>query len=156
MSPSEIDPHSFVFDLDRGIRDQVVQHLETSPLLDLQRGIGPNQSGIYALYYQDKLVYLGKASKNTTKSARSLRARLNEHIGKITKRQNITLSDMKCRYLTFESDWWVFAAEYALIAHYNPEWNTSGFGSKTPGVGRPGTDRVSSWDALFPKIVDTP
>jgi hypothetical protein len=156
MSLSENDPHAFVFDLDRGIRDQVVQHLESSPLLDLQPSVGPNQSGIYALYYLGNLVYLGKASKNTTKSARSLRARLNEHIGKISKRQNITLSDMKCRFLTFESDWWVFAAEYALIAHFNPEWNTSGFGSKTPGKGRPGTDRVSSWDARFPKIEKSP
>ncbi|MBN2022018.1 MAG: hypothetical protein JW809_04425 [Pirellulales bacterium] len=29
-------------------------------------------------------------------------------------------------------------------------WNQSGFGSKTPGKGRPGTDRVSSWDKQFP------
>ena len=49
------------------------------------------------------------------------------------------------------SEWWVFAAEYALITHFTPEWNASGFGSKVPGVGRPGTDRVSRWDARFPK-----
>ena len=58
---------------------------------------------------------------------------------------------MKCRYLTFESEWWVFAAELAMITQYEPEWNTSGFGSKVPGVGRPGTARVSKWDDLFPK-----
>jgi hypothetical protein len=78
-----------------------------------------------------------------TKSGRTLRARLNEHVGKIGGRQNISLSNMKCRYLTFTSEWWVFAAEFALMTHFRPEWNESGFGSKVPGVGRPGTERIS-------------
>lgn len=145
------DPHHFDFDLDRGIRAQVVEKLEGSPLLALAKGVGPQESGVYALYYKDALVYIGKASKGTTKSKRTLRARLSEHVGKIDGRQNITLADMTCRYLTFASEWWVFAAEFALIAHYAPEWNASGFGSKTPGVGRPGTHRVGTWDAKFPK-----
>lgn len=144
------DLHYFDFDLDRGIREQVVEKLETSPLLPLSRGVGPAASGIYALYYKEKLVYVGKASRGTTKSKRTLRSRLSEHVGKIENRQNITLSDMHCRYLTFKSEWWVFAAEFALITHYEPEWNASGFGSKTPGKGRPGTDRVSQWNELFP------
>ena len=144
------DPHHFDFDLDRGIREQVVEKLETSPLLPLSRGVGPAASGIYALYFKGKLVYVGKASKGTTKSKRTLRSRLIEHVGKIENRQNITLSDMQCRYLTFKSEWWVFASEFALITHYEPEWNASGFGSKTPGKGRPGTDRVSQWNELFP------
>jgi hypothetical protein len=72
-------------------------------------------------------------------------------VGKIQSRSKISLDDMKCRYLTFESEWWVFAAELAMITQYEPEWNTSGFGSKVPGVGRPGTARVSKWDDLFPK-----
>ena len=119
-------------------------------MLDLGEGVGPQSSGIYALYFKGQLVYIGKASKGTTKSKRTLRSRLAEHRGKIAKRQNITPDDVQCRYLTFESEWWVFAAEFALIMHYNPEWNESGFGSKVPGVGRPGTHRVSRWDQLFP------
>lgn len=145
------DPHRFDFDLDRGIREQVVQRLEESPLLPLAKGVSPKLSGIYALYHRDKLVYIGKASRETTKSTRSLSSRLNEHVSKISQRQNISLDDMVCRYLTFASEWWVFAAEFAVIAHYKPEWNYSGFGSKTPGKGRPGTDRVSTWDEQFPK-----
>lgn len=145
------DPHHFEFDLDRGIREQVVQKLQSSPLLPLSRSVGPDQSGIYALYFKDKIVYVGKASKGTTKSKRTLRSRLSEHAGKIGERQNISLSQVQCRYLTFTSEWWVFAAEFALITHYQPEWNASGFGSKVPGVGRPGTHRVSRWDELFPK-----
>lgn len=72
------------------------------------------------------LVYVGKASRGTTKSKRTLRARLSEHAAKISQRRNITLDNMKCRYLTFSSEWWVFAAEFALITHYLPEWNESG------------------------------
>lgn len=143
--------HHFDFDLDLGIRTQVVQCLESSPLLQLSSGVGPNESGVYALYYRGDLVYVGKASKGTTKSKRTLRARLNEHVSKISGRKNIALSEMQCRYLTFESEWWVFAAEFALITFYGPEWNESGFGSKTPGIGRPGTDRVARWDSQFPK-----
>ncbi len=144
------DSHHFEFDLDRGIRTQVVEKLESSPLLPLAKGVGPALSGIYALYFKDRLVYIGKAAKEMTKSGRTLRSRLNEHVGKIAGRRNISLEEMQCRYLTFDSEWWVFAGEFALIAHYEPEWNGSGFGSKTPGAGRPGTHRVSSWNELFP------
>ena len=144
------DPHYFDFDLDRGIREQVVERLEGSPILPLTKSIGPKESGIYALYLNGNLVYVGKVSKGTTKSKRTLRARLNEHIKKISGRQNITLEEMQVRYLTFSSEWWVFAAEFALIVHYKPEWNYSGFGSKAEGVGRPGTDRVSNWNARYP------
>ena len=144
------DPHFFDFDLDRGIRTQVVEKLEASPLLPLTKGVGPVRSGVYALYLKGALVYIGKASKGTTKSKRTLRERLNEHVGKINGRENISIAEMQCRYLTFASEWWVFAAEFALMDYYQPNWNASGFGSKTPGVGRPGTDRVSRWNALYP------
>lgn len=129
---------------------QVVEKLELSPELPLEKDIGPPSSGIYALYHDRKLVYIGKASRGTTKSRRTLRARLNEHVTKIGGRQNIELSEMTCRYLTFASEWWVFAAEFALISHYEPDWNGSGYGSKVPGRGRPGTKRVSTWDQRFP------
>ena len=151
MTDAIVDPHFFQFDLDRGIRDQLLEKLESSPISLLSKGVGPNKSGIYALYFRERLVYVGKASKETTKSGRSVKTRLGEHVGKISLRQNIELAEMTCRFLTFESEWWVFAAEFALIAYLQPEWNASGFGSKTPGAGRPGTARVSSWDAQFPK-----
>jgi len=57
VKPVENDPHRFDFDLDRGIREQVVQELEQSPCLPLDKGVGPQSSGIYALYLKDKLVY---------------------------------------------------------------------------------------------------
>lgn len=149
MNP--IGDHHFDFDLDRGIREQVVEKLENSPLLPLEKGVGPSASGVYALYYKGELVYIGKVSKDLTKSNRTLRARLGEHFRKISARPNLDKSDMRCRYLTFSSEWWVFAAEFALITFYNPAWNGSGYGSKTPGRGRPGTDRVSRWNEKFPE-----
>jgi Eco29kI-like restriction endonuclease len=151
MPEASNDPHHFDFDLDRGIRIQVVEKLEASPFVPLTKNAGPQTSGIYALYFKNRLVYIGKASKGTTRSKRTLRARLAEHAAKISGRQNISLEDMKCRYLTFVSEWWVFAAEFALMVHYRPEWNESGFGSKVPGKGRLGTHRVSRWNGLFPK-----
>jgi hypothetical protein len=74
------DPHLFVFNLDVAIREQLILKLENSPLLNLARSAGPALSGIYALYWQDKLVYVGKATKAVTKSQRDLRTRLNEHL----------------------------------------------------------------------------
>src|SRR4051794_32007081 len=103
---SEPNPHHFDFDLDRGIRLQVVEKLEQSPLLKLRRGVGPRESGVYALYYRGDLVYIGKASKGTTRSKRTLRDRLAEHVGKLAGRRNIDEDDMECRYLTFTSEWW--------------------------------------------------
>ncbi len=144
------DPHRFEFDLDRAIRDQVIEKLKASPLIPLSKSVGPQSSGIYVLYHNKTLVYVGKASKETTKSGRTLRARLNEHVGKIETRTNITLEELEVRYLTFASEWWLYAAEFVLMKYFSPEWNFSGFGSKTPGSGRPGTHRVSAWDKQFP------
>ena len=151
MTEPTHDPHRFDFDLDRGIRLQAVEKLEASPSLKLTKDVGPQSSGVYALYHNERLVYIGKASKGTTKSKRTLRARLNEHVAKISGRKNIKLGEVTCRYLTFTSEWWVFAAEFALINHCSPEWNASGFGSKVPGNGRPGTERISRWDDQFPE-----
>lgn len=136
------NPHLFEFDLDRGIQEQVIEKLEASPRLALSEGVGPPAGGIYALYYQDRLVYVGRVKGN-------LRGRLSTHRRKIEGRQNITVDDMQCRYLTFSGEWWTYAAELAVIAHYTPEWNDTGFGSNVPGRGRPGT-KVSLWDSQFP------
>lgn len=147
--PVVTDPHAFVFDLDRAIREQAVERLEQSPLLPFDKGVGPTASGVYVLYYKKKLVYVGKSSKGTTKSKRTLRARLNEHYGKLSK-VHIDMGKIECRYMTFESEWWVFAAEFALITYYDPEWNGSGYGSKVPGKGRPGTGKVPRFYQMFP------
>jgi len=143
MAQEKSERHEFVFEIDLAIRTQVIQKLESSPLLPLTRDAGPPLKGVYALYWKDQLVYAGKALQTT------LRRRLNEHHDKIAGRQNIHVKDMSCRFLTMQSDWWVRAAEDALITNYHPIWNLSGFGSHAPGRGRPGV-KVSRWDTEFP------
>ncbi len=122
---------------------QVVEKLEASPELELREKVAPQLKGVYALYWKGKLVYAGKALHTT------LRRRLAEHTRKIASRTNLTLDQMTCRFLTIDSDWFVRAAEDALITNYKPLWNLSGFGSHVPGKGRPGI-RISKWDKDFP------
>lgn len=143
-------PHHFTFDLDAGIRAQLIDHLNSTPKLPLKSGVGPKESGLYAIYLDENLVYIGKATKSFTKSERTLRDRLGEHVRKLSERTGGDLSRFKITYATFDSDWWVVAGEVALIRHLSPSLNASGFGSKTPGAGRPGTDRISEFDKLFP------
>src|SRR5688572_765061 len=107
MANGKDDPHKFVFELDRALLEQVLERLDASPMLQLRKGVGPALSGIYVLYHKGKLIYVGKASKETTKSKRTLRSRLNEHVSKLVER-SAPLKDFTCRYLTFESEWYVF------------------------------------------------
>lgn len=99
--------------------------------------------GVYALYHKGNLVYAGKALNIT------LARRLNEHYRKIAGRRNIDVSEVSCRFLTIDGDWFVRAAEDALIQNYSPLWQGSGFGGHVPGRGRPGTRR-SEWDTMYP------
>jgi hypothetical protein len=108
------EDHKFVFEIDKAIRSQVIEKLEDSPLLQLSQTVGAPKKGVYALYWKGKLVYAGKALHTT------LKRRLGEHARKISGRQNISLKDVTCRYLTIESDWFVRAAEDALITAYKP------------------------------------
>ena len=137
------DPHKFEFEIDRAIRTQVREKLESSPELPLSEDVAPAKKGVYVLYWKGRLVYAGKALHTT------LKRRLVEHSRKIAGRRNMALRQITCRFLTIESDWFVRAAEDALITSYKPLWNASGFGSHVPGRGRPGT-RISQWDQEFP------
>ncbi len=133
--------------MDAEISMKAISKLETCLLVPLRKGVAPPILGVYALYHFGKLVYIGKAST-------SLKARLNEHVKKIAGRCNISLSDMECRFMPLSSEWIAWAAEAALIKHHTPPWNGMGFGSKSPGIGRPGTFRVSLWDQLYPLHTD--
>jgi hypothetical protein len=139
----EQDSHEFIFEIDLAIRTQVIDKLEASPELPLSENVAPPRKGVYVLYWKHEIVYAGKALDTT------LRRRLGEHNRKIAGRQNISLDDITCRFLTIESNWFVRAAEDALITGYKPLWNKSGFGSHIPGIGRPGI-RISRWDREFP------
>ena len=79
----------------------------------------------------------------------TLARRLAVHYRKRIGRQSIDLADVSCRFLTIHGYWFVRAAEDALIQHYAPLWQNSGFGSHVPGRGRPGIKK-SRWDTLYP------
>ncbi|MDP2675082.1 MAG: Eco29kI family restriction endonuclease [Dehalococcoidia bacterium] len=137
------DQHEFFFEFDRAFNHQLIEKFEASPAHPLTEEVAPRSKGVYALYHRGDLVYAGKALQ--TKLGR----RLSEHYRKIAGRRNIEVGDVTCRFLVIEGDWFVRAAEDALIQNYKPLWQTSGFGSHVPGVGRPGT-QVSRWDRDFP------
>ncbi len=137
------DQHAFFFEFDKAYNQQLIEKFESSPEHALAPDVAPTLKGVYALYHKSGLVYAGKAL-NTT-----LARRLNEHYRKISSRQNIDVSELSCRFLTIDGDWFVRAAEDALIQHYSPLWQNSGFGSHVPGRGRPGV-RKSRWDSMYP------
>ena len=137
------DDHHFVFEFDKAYNHQLIEKFEASPEHPLAVDVAPPVKGVYALYYRGELVYAGKAL-NTT-----LARRLAEHHRKIDSRRNIEVSEVTCRFLTIDGDWFVRAAEDALIQYYAPLWQNSGFGSHVPGRGRPGIRR-SQWDTMYP------
>ena len=139
------DQHEFFFEFDKAFNHQLIEKFEASPEHRLAVDVAPREKGVYALYYQGAIVYAGKAL-NTT-----LGRRLAEHYAKVASRQNINVQDVTCRFLILEGDWFVRAAEDALIQSYKPAWQSSGFGSHVPGAGRPGII-VSRWDRQYPPM----
>ncbi len=137
------DRHDFFFEFDKAYNHQLIEKFEASPEHPLTPEVAPPRKGVYALYHAGHLVYAGKAL-NTT-----LARRLAEHFRKIAGRQNIEAREVSCRFLIIAGDWFVRAAEDALIQYYNPIWQSSGFGSHVPGRGRPGI-RISRWDSDYP------
>ncbi len=137
------DKHHFIFEFDKAYNQQLIQKFEASPEHPLTPDVAPPLKGVYALYHKGELVYAGKALLTT------LGRRMVEHYRKITGRQNIDVPDVTCRFLTIDGDWFVRAAEDALIEYYQPLWQKSGFGSHVPGRGRPGI-RISEWDRQYP------
>lgn len=137
------EQHDFVFEFDKAYNHQLIQKFETSPEHPLSEAVAPARKGVYALYLAGQIVYAGKALNIT------LKRRLGEHYRKIASRSNIEVANISCRFLIIGGDWFVRAAEDALIQTYKPSWQSSGFGSHVPGVGRPGV-RISRWDREYP------
>ena len=137
------EQHKFVFEFDKAYNHQLIEKFEASPAHPLSEDVAPAKIWVYALYWNGGLVYAGKALKTT------LKHRLAEHARKIGSRQRIELEEVTCRFLEIDGSWFVRAAEDALITHYSPAWNLSGFGRHDPGSGRPGI-RPSKWDQDFP------
>ena len=148
----------FTFDLTGALAEQLDSALPTlipAPLTMSQLQQVDTVPGIYQLYLDGDLVYVGKAD-------RSLRARLSDHHRKISGRLNINVADMTFTGLYLEGTWIPVGPEQMLIKRrenqgIKPPWNFNGFGINDPGKERDTTNFGSEhFDVLYPADLDYP
>ncbi|MEU3601035.1 GIY-YIG nuclease family protein [Streptomyces sp. NPDC006798] len=93
--------------------------------------------GVYQLYKDDDLVYVGKAD-------RSLPQRIEKHYRKISGRTNISIGQMAFTCLYVDEDFGAVAPERLLINQHRGQgqvpWNYNGFGNNDPGKRRDTTE----------------
>lgn len=133
---------------------KVLDSLEPAPLQSNAVSSVPEAQGVYQLFLDGKLVYIGK-----TDAEAGLRNRLDRHSAKIRHRLNLDPARVSFRAVRI----FVFTAidlETQLIRHYagaGTAWNNRGFGANDPGRRRDHT-RVKpiNFDALYPIDIDRP
>ncbi len=148
---------SFEFDLPGALLEQLIEVLDGMSAEHLTmvtaRAI-PDAQGVYQLFLDGRLVYIGK-----TDAEAGLRKRLLRHAGKILNRPNLETHDVAFKAVQVL----VFTAmdlETMLINRYKrlgqaTAWNGSGFGSNDPGRERETTNRKpEGFDDQFPISVD--
>ncbi len=91
------------------------------------------RSGVYQLFHNGALVYIGK-------DAKSLPRRLAQHRRKVSGRTGIDVADMSFTFLYVDEDMDAVAPETQLIKRSKAvgvaQWNANGFGNKDPGGSR--------------------
>ena len=143
------------FDLPGALLIQLVALLDNMPLAKLERENlrnVPEEQGVYQLFIDDKLVYIGK-----TDSDAGLKKRLLRHCEKIRHRKGLGADRVFFKAVRI----YVFTAmdlESQLISHYkksqqNLEWQHSGFGSNDPGRERD-SGKPGSFDLNFEIDID--
>lgn len=151
----------FTFNLAGALSDQLYEEarkktltrapLDTDELKQVDR-----IPGIYQLYKQGDLVYIGKADEN-------LRRRLEDHYRKISGRRKISTSEMSFNCLYVEGTWIPVALETMLTNCYKQDeehgsevsWFHSGFGMHDTGSERDTTTwKRDHWDVLYPIDLD--
>jgi hypothetical protein len=143
--------NEFDLDLVAALAEQLVaafDGLEVGGLTEEHISTIPSEQGVYQLFRDGTLVYVGKAD--------SLRSRLRQHRRKIGGRQKISVEQMGFKCLTVRKNWTALAPETSLIAHYKEhpelcEWNGNGFGIHDPGRERETTNKhPDGFDSQFP------
>jgi hypothetical protein len=148
----------FEIDIISALSSQLVAafgKLEVGPLSRaMLASLGPDQ-GVYQLFHESALVYVGQA--------RSVKKRLGEHLEKISGRRNIDAADMGFKCLYVHPNWTALAPEGALIEYHRNlgkgtcPWNGNGFGPHDPGRERETTNKaVGGFDAKYPIRDDWP
>ena len=156
---SNIDGYvEFEFDLPSALLARLVDvfsGLEPAPLTLADARNIPDEQGVYQLFLNDVLVYVGKTDGDA-----GLRSRLSRHAAKMLHRQNLDPSRVSYKAVRV----FVFTAmdlEGDLIRYYGGvkqlAWNGSGFGSNDPGKERDTTRvKASNFDAQYPIDIDRP
>lgn len=146
----------FEFDLPGALLAELIKEFddtESAPLnAENIQGI-PEQQGVYQLFLDDSLVYIGKTDADA-----GLNKRLSRHAKKIMHRRALDPSRVSFKAVRI----FVFTAmdlEADLIKHYGGvkaiAWNGSGFGSNDPGRERDTTKvAAENYDAKFPIDID--
>lgn len=148
----------FEFDLPEALLAHLIRILdgmESAPLAPGSLAEIPDAQGVYQLFLDNELVYIGK-----TDAEAGLRERLERHGLKIQHRVGLDPAQMTFKAVRV----YVFTAvdlETQLIAHYRKaakvNWNGSGFGSNDPGQERDTTEyKPKHFDWMFPIDIDRP
>lgn len=151
----------FEFDLAGALLSQVVNvldNMESETLTTTLVATIPSEAqGVYQLFLDDRMVYIGKSDAEAGLSARLLR-----HSNKILHRRNFGKKKVSFKAVRIS----VFAAmdlETQLIKHYKGKgqllvaWNKSGFGANDPGRNRETTNKHPlGFDSMYPIDIDIP
>lgn len=143
----------FEFDLPEALLNSLVDIFAEMPSAPLKHNVVqeiPDAQGVYQLFLDGNLTYIGK-----TDAEAGLRKRLMRHASKIQQRVGLDPSRVTFRAVRV----FVFTAvdlETQLIKHYDVEtWNGSGFGANDPGRQRDTTTyKPEHYDAQYPIDID--
>jgi len=147
----------FKLSISQALTDQLREHLAEltpEPLTAENLARLEKRQGVYQLYKDGELVYVGSA-------ASTLPHRLGQHMRKIRGRRNISIEEITFTCLYVDEDLTVLAPEERLIKVFQGEgaapWNTNGFGNNDPGRKRD-ESHVSKthFDSLYPIDLDWP
>ncbi|HBO6068056.1 TPA: GIY-YIG nuclease family protein [Pseudomonas aeruginosa] len=145
------------FDLPSALLAQLVdlfERMTPGPLNEETVLEVPEEQGVYQLFFNGELVYVGKTDADA-----GLRQRLLRHAKKIRSRRNLHQSQVTFKAVRV----YVFTAmdlEDLLIKHYRGAgvslaWNLSGFGSNDPGRNRDkSVVKENHFDSLYPIDLD--
>ncbi|WP_026422602.1 GIY-YIG nuclease family protein [Actinokineospora inagensis] len=129
----------FRLSITKALGDQLAVALDgmvQAPLDDNSLAVLEERPGVYQLYFDGDLVYVGKADK-------TLPGRLKNHLRKLSGRLGIDLAHVTFSCLYVDEDFSALAPEQLLISHYKGKggisWNNNGFGNKDPGRRRDST-----------------
>jgi len=131
---------------------RVLDGLQTAPLRPEHLAKLPDAQGVYQLFLDGELVYIGK-----TDAEAGLRKRLERHAFKIQHRRNLDPERVSFKAVRI----FVFTAidlETQLIKHYaggGTRWNNRGFGANDPARRRDRTRvKATNFDAIYPIDLD--